>query len=52
MFPYNVYFLIIDVDDEVMRLVNELFVNDIPELQRRGKLCPVLFISNIRLVGS
>lgn len=52
MCPYNFDFLILEVDDEVMRLVNELFVNDIPELQRRGNLCPVLFISNTRLVGS
>ena len=35
-----------------MRLVNELFVNDIPELQHRGDFCPILFISDDRIIGS
>ena len=35
-----------------MRLVNELFVNEIPELQHGGKLRPVMFISAAWIIGS
>ena len=35
-----------------MRLVNELFVNEIPELQHGGKLRPVMFISASQIIGS
>ena len=36
----------------MMELVNELFVNDAPELKYRGKLRPVLFIYDAWLIGS
>ena len=32
--------------------MNELFVNDVPELQHGGKLRSVLFISSSKLIGS
>ena len=50
--PCNFDCLGIEVADAVIRLVNELFVNGIPELQHGGKLCPVLFISSARTIGS
>ena len=34
-----------------MRLVNELFFNDVPEIQHIGNLRPVLFISAARIIG-
>ena len=42
----------LEVDDGVMRLVNELFVNYLPELQHGGKLLPVLFIYATQIIGS
>ena len=36
----------------VIRLVNELFVNDVPELKHQGKLHTVLFISSNQIIGS
>ena len=50
--PYIFYCLGLEVSDAVIQLVNELFVNDVPELQHRGKLYPVHFISTARLVES
>ena len=52
MCPYNFDCLWLEVPDVVIQLVNEFFVNDVPELKHGGKLHPVLFISVARLVGS
>ena len=52
MCPCNFDCLGIEVADAVMRLVNQLFVNDIPEMQHGWKLCPVMFISAARIIGS
>ena len=52
VFPYNFDSLGIEVADALMRLVNEIFFNDVLELQYRGKLCPVLFISAAHIIGS
>ena len=50
-FPYNFDRLGLEVADAVMRLVNQLFVNDIPEMQHGRKLRPVMFISATRIIG-
>ena len=50
--PNNFDFHGLEVPDAVMGLVNEIYINDLPELQHGGKLCPVLFISVSRIISS
>ncbi|KAL7494080.1 hypothetical protein ACHAWT_003130 [Skeletonema menzelii] len=41
-----------EVRDAVQRLVNALFVNDVPELKKGGKLRPLVNVCAARLIGS